>query len=222
MAEGGRRWTSGSVTVLSLIGVWLCSGLDMVIAPLGNPLALLVIWLLVRSGRGGWSSLGIRRPESWPRTLAIAIGTAVVLEAAALFTLFSLLPRVGVEPPDLSRFRIIQDNLPVLLVYLMVSWTTAGFAEEVIWRGFSLGRLAALYGNTRFGWVLGLVLTSVLFGLGHAYQGPTGMVLTGVTGFVLGSVYLAVGRNLWTPIIAHGTIDTISFLLLYSFADRLM
>ncbi len=61
-----------------------------------------------------------------------------------------------------------------------------------------------------------LLLVSVLFGLLHSYQGTVGVVMTGVTGLVFGILYLASGRNLWAPIIAHGTTDTVSFLIIYT------
>ncbi len=41
------------------------------------------------------------------------------------------------------------------------------------------------------------------------------MAMTGMAGLVLGGLYLACGRNLWPAIVAHGTTNTISFLVLY-------
>ncbi len=49
---------------------------------------------------------------------------------------------------------------------------------------------------------------SILFGYGHYYKGPSGIVDSGVAGLILGSAYLLSGRNLWVPILAHGFIDT--------------
>ncbi|MFY0591942.1 MAG: hypothetical protein JXQ92_04810 [Roseivirga sp.] len=48
----------------------------------------------------------------------------------------------------------------------------------------------------------------------HDYQGITGQVLTGYTGFSMGLVYLW-KRNIWLNIFIHGAIDTISMFLLY-------
>jgi membrane protease YdiL (CAAX protease family) len=36
-----------------------------------------------------------------------------------------------------------------------------------------------------------------------------------VAGLVLGAAYLASGRNLWAPILAHGVIDTIGIVFVY-------
>ncbi|WP_421986411.1 type II CAAX prenyl endopeptidase Rce1 family protein [Roseivirga sp.] len=58
------------------------------------------------------------------------------------------------------------------------------------------------------------MFTSELFGYMHDYQGITGQVLTGYTGFSMGLVYLW-KRNIWLNIFIHGAIDTISMFLLY-------
>ena len=92
---------------------------------------------------------------------------------------------------------------------------TASIPEEIIYRGYLLGRLAELFGGDRRAWAISLILGSALFGLLHFYQGIGGIVITGFVGFLFGLVYLLVKRNLWVTIIAHGLIDTISFIALY-------
>ena len=41
------------------------------------------------------------------------------------------------------------------------------------------------------------------------------MITAGLGGFVFGLLYLVTGRNLWVSVIAHGTMDTVGFLLLF-------
>jgi membrane protease YdiL (CAAX protease family) len=60
-----------------------------------------------------------------------------------------------------------------------------------------------------------MVLASVLFGFGHYYKGPSGIVDSGVAGLILGAAYLLSGRNLWACIPAHGLIDTFGIAVLY-------
>ncbi len=64
-------------------------------------------------------------------------------------------------------------------------------------------------------WIVSLVVISLVFGYGHLYQGITGQVENAIDGLLLGVVYLACGRNLWAPIIAHGITDTVDMLLLF-------
>jgi membrane protease YdiL (CAAX protease family) len=60
-----------------------------------------------------------------------------------------------------------------------------------------------------------LLVANVLFGLAHSYQGVTGIIEEGIAGVFLGAIYLASGRNLALPIIAHGMADTIDLVLMY-------
>ena len=205
------------VATLVAVGLVLfLNGIDLIAPPLGIPIAVLFVWFVLWVSRAGWPDVGMRRPKNWIKTIGIGIGVALFLEALAWFVLVPTMQRFGVQLPDLSRFESIRGNVPMLLIWLVVAWTTAGFGEEIIWRGFVMGRVARVLGDGKAAWVSSLILTSVLFGLLHIYQGTFGVILTGVAGLVFGILYLASGRNLWAPIIAHGTTDTLSFLFMYT------
>ena len=119
------------------------------------------------------------------------------------------------SPPDYSSYEEAM-TLWKLLGWIVISWTTAGFGEEIIWRGFFMKQIARLFGEQkRSSWMIGLVLSSIGFGLAHFHQGIGGILGTGFVGLVYGIFYLASGRNLWVSIIAHGLTGTTSFILLY-------
>lgn len=84
-----------------------------------------------------------------------------------------------------------------------------GFYEEIVFRGFLLGRLHVLFGSAdrrvRTS-VVAVALSSALFALGHAYQGALGVVQTFVAGASLATLVL-VTRSLWPAIVAHAAID---------------
>src|SRR5256885_16354812 len=82
-------------------------------------------------------------------------------------------------------------------------------------RGYLLTRIARVLGDTPRAWLAALVVTSIVFGVGHQYQGLSGMITAGLGGFVFGLLYLVTGRNLWVSVIAHGTMATVGFLLLF-------
>lgn len=213
---GVRLRTSKVAILASIFLVLVLNQIDLIAPPLRIPIVVLFIWLVLWVSRAGWWEVGLRRPQNWIKTIGIGIGVAVFLEALALFLLVPALQRFGVELPDMSRFESIRGNLPMLLMWLAVAWTTAGFGEEVIWRGFVMGRVARVLGDGKAAWVSSLVLTSVIFGLLHLYQGTVGVVLTGVAGLVFGILYLVSGRNLWAPVIAHAMTDTLSFVFIYT------
>jgi membrane protease YdiL (CAAX protease family) len=59
-------------------------------------------------------------------------------------------------------------------------------------------------------------LTSALFGIAHGEsQGLAGMLQEGFAGFVLGSLYLACGRRLAIPVIAHGASNSLALVMIF-------
>jgi membrane protease YdiL (CAAX protease family) len=109
----------------------------------------------------------------------------------------------------------IRSHLSVLLTYLPIVWVFAGFGEEIGYRSFLLEKLSAVFGGNRAADVLGVLGSSVLFGLGHYYKGPGGILDSGIAGVILGAVYLMSGRNIWTCVLAHGFIDTVGLFAAY-------
>jgi uncharacterized protein len=81
--------------------------------------------------------------------------------------------------------------------------------EEWLYRGFFLAVVSAPAGGLPT--VLLVVVAAVAFGLAHAYQGPAGIVATGLLGGVMAAVYLQTG-SLLLPVLLHAVID-LRFLL---------
>ena len=60
-------------------------------------------------------------------------------------------------------------------------------------------------------WAVAIAISSVVFGLGHIYQGWMGVILTSLLGAGLG-VLTWRHRSIWPSVFAHGFIDATSFL----------
>ncbi len=94
---------------------------------------------------------------------------------------------------------------------------TAGVCEETLFRGFLLHYLHV------FPWTLNLTLalliSSVVFGCNHLYQGAGGVAGTAIVGFLFGLLFLLTG-NLLLPIIFHGVMD-LRMLAIVSFKTEL-
>jgi membrane protease YdiL (CAAX protease family) len=177
---------------------------------------LLVAAALFLWRRGpGWRAIGLRRPESWPRTLVVALGLGAY-QIPSLYFVEPVIARLtNGELPDVSMFRSLVGDERLLLFWLAISWTLAAFMEEMVYRGWLVARIAELARFTPAGWVAAVMATSILFGLAHLYQGASGVVATGLSGLIFGVAYLASGRNLWCAILAHGLMDTIGFVMIY-------
>jgi membrane protease YdiL (CAAX protease family) len=172
-------------------------------------------WLSLWLRKSSWRQLGLSRPASWLRTIGIGAGVGLVYQAASIWLIAPLLQRITHESVNLSRVTPVINNLPLLIFWLAVTWTTAAFGEEMVYRGYLLNRVADLFTQRRTGWIIGLMISSALFGFGHVYQGITGIFETFLFGCVMAGLYLTGRCNLWLLIIAHGVYDTAAFILIF-------
>ncbi|HET7845518.1 MAG TPA: type II CAAX endopeptidase family protein [Xanthomonadales bacterium] len=174
-----------------------------------------LIALALRVRREPWSLIGWFRPTHWGRAVAIGVLAGVAMEMLAVCVTTPLISGwFGVEP-DYSGFRSIEGNAAHLLLFLALSWTIAAFGEEICFRGFLMQRLARVFGGSRGAWIASLVASSVLFGWGHTEQGVSGWIQEGLSGLLLGVLFLATRRCLAVPVVAHGVSNTVAFVLIY-------
>jgi membrane protease YdiL (CAAX protease family) len=172
---------------------------------------VLVLWLR----RIGMRGVGLARAARWSRPVFVGVGAGIGYQYLSLYGIEPLIARFTGGLPDVSMFRPLIGNTHFLLLSLAVAWVLAAFGEEFVYRGYLMNRIATSAGGGRAAWVLTLIGTSLVFGLGHLYQGIAGVVTTGFSGLVFGILYLTNHRNLWVPILAHGTMDTVGFLLIF-------
>jgi uncharacterized protein len=170
-------------------------------------------WVSLKLRGLSWQAVGLKRPAHWRRTLLLGIAAGVCCQFS-IFLGSLIVPLTG-SHLDLSRFDPIKGNVPLLLLSLLKVWTLTAFGEELVYRGYLMNRMAELAGGSVTSWALSCVIASILFGVGHLYQGLTGVVAAGLGGLVYGALYLWSGRNLWMPIIAHGVFDTVAFVLIF-------
>lgn len=170
---------------------------------------LALVCALIRFRGERLADIGLKRPQSWLRTIGIG-----VLVAAIFFVLIYLSEKAGFHR-DLSLFNSLQGNPTLTLTVVCYVLVGAGFYEEFMYRGFLMQTLAMFFGGSRAAWWVALVIQALLFGASHAYQNPLGMVITGILGFLLGLLVILTGRNLWAAIIAHGLFDASRTVLFY-------
>jgi uncharacterized protein len=175
------------------------------------PVVLLLLWL----AREPWSLVGLSVP---PRlTLAIAMGVVLglAMELLAMHVTTPLIGHLLGTSPDYSDLAFVRGSLKYLGIMLALNWIFAAFGEELCFRGFLMHRLSRLFGGTTTAWVVGLVLSSMLFGALHSEQGLAGALQEGLSGFLLGVIFLLARRNLVVPMVAHGVSNTLAFVLIY-------
>lgn len=185
------------------------------IIPLSEtPFIFLLVLISFWWRKEGWRSIGFKKPASWGKTILIGLLVGLGLQLLSFVTEPVIAALTG-SPADLSQFDEITGNPTLLLIYFGLIWTLAAFGEEIAYRGFIVTRLSELFGSTKAADIAAVILASILFGIGHYYKGPSGMIDSGISGLTFGFLYLLSGRNLWLSIFAHGFTDTFGLLYFY-------
>jgi len=183
--------------------------------------ALIAIAIVAFETRAPIRALGLGRPRSIVRTIALGIVAGFAMLFFSKLLLTPVAEAITGIPRDLSAFEDVRGNLSLYLVLMPRIWIGAAICEEIVFRGFLIGRLEAAFGGAaRFTTAAAVLLSSVLFGFAHTYQGPTGVLITGVLGLIFACVYAYGGRNLWLNIVVHGVYDTLSLGLVLTSLDR--
>jgi membrane protease YdiL (CAAX protease family) len=102
--------------------------------------------------------------------------------------------------------RILPQSAEELFPYLALA-ITAGLCEEFLYRGFSMAVLARLGLQA---WAV-VLLSSILFGLAHSYQGRGGVIVTLLMGLALGASRIAYD-SLVPAILWHTAVDVVAGL----------
>jgi membrane protease YdiL (CAAX protease family) len=89
------------------------------------------------------ADIGLKRSESWTRTLIIGARLAAIV-----FVAMYLSEKAGFRR-DLSKFKEVQGNLELMIFGICYAFIGAGFYEEFTFRGFFMQGLAMLFGGNR-------------------------------------------------------------------------
>jgi len=210
-------WSSRALGAVEwLVGAAVVVGHNVYDVVPNEVLVLFLVGLLsIRWRSGGLPAVGLVRPASWRRVFAVAAAAAAVRIVVPEITYLPLLARFWPEPGAPAAAEAITGNLLYALLALLVVWTLAAFGEEVVYRGYLSLRGAEALGGGRAAQWTAMIAAAVLFGIGHYYKGPAGMLDSGFAGLLFGAAFLLTGRNLWTAILAHGFVDTVGVVFVY-------
>jgi CAAX protease family protein len=102
--------------------------------------------------------------------------------------------------PDFTALLPATTQERLLWVPVAIS---AGICEEIVFRGWLL---SALHGQIGLSGTALICVAAGIFGLAHAYQKITGVILTGLAGALFCVLYVATG-SLLVPIVLHIVVD---------------
>lgn len=171
----------------------------------------LAVLVWAHQSRTPWAAIGLVRPASWWRTIALGVLLGVALK---LLMKAVVMPLLGAPPVNAAFHHLAGDRMAALGAILMVI-LVAGFGEELLWRGFLFERLGRLLGPRPWATAGIVILTSVLFGLAHLQvQGVPGAQQGTLTGLVFGSIY-ARTRGLPLVMITHAVFDVVAVAIIH-------
>jgi membrane protease YdiL (CAAX protease family) len=196
--------------------------LRLLILEWGLAVLALVVWIATPGVDAG--QVGLRWPQQWPGpvtglvvvlVLVFAVVSPRALRGGAVLAAAAHVRRRGegrhAEPEGHATLAVLPRTAGERRLFTVVG-VTAGVCEEWLYRGFFLAVVSALAGGLPTG--LLVVIAAVAFGLAHAYQGPAGVLTTGLLGGVMAALFLETG-SLLLPVLLHAAID-LRFLLVPS------
>ena len=166
--------------------------------------ALIVIFL--RANGESVREVFLGRRTGWREAqLGLVSVVPVLLSAAAvLLTVRYAAPWLH-NVPDNPLAGLLRSPRDAWL-FGVVALVAGGLREE-LQRAFLLTRFEQHLGGAR----VGLVVTSVAFGLAHVLQGFDAMLATAVLGFIWGAMYLW-RRSTIAPIVSHGGFNSLEIV----------
>lgn len=105
-------------------------------------------------------------------------------------------------PEALMPKGVGQILLGILLVFVVA------IAEEIIFRGYLLGIIAEITDSVG----VGVLLSTILFSLGHGYEGAAGMLTVGYIGLIFSLLFLW-QKNLTLIIVLHFLTDFVPIVI---------
>ena len=118
-----------------------------------------------------------------------------------LFTAYMILALAYGRIPPWGK-----PDLPQLVFYIVLNPITAGFVEELIWRGYFIENLLAI-GKTEW---KAIIYSSISFAFIHGFTIPDKLAVTFLFGLIAGAYYVK-ERNLPVLTVTHVKVDMITF-----------
>jgi membrane protease YdiL (CAAX protease family) len=158
--------------------------------------------------RIGWVSKGYEREIVVGMVLYFPLiyGLSFVEE---LFQSAGLVSSKGHIPTFLEPTGTIQQIIATLMILIVA------FTEETIFRGYLILRLKSITGST----IVAIFISSIIFSIGHGYEGLLGVIIVGIMGTVFAVIYVW-RKSLIAPIVMHFMQDFVAIVLLPQMANK--
>lgn len=182
------------------------------------PLMIVIQGLVILAALGAmlayrgqtWRDIGLKTllPVDLSRgllTLLACVGANILLTSSVILVNPDMLEQHARNLMEVGER--LDGGLPFVALAAVILFV--GVYEELTARGLLLSRCRTVLPGT---WAP-IMASSVMFGLGHAYQGWLGVAQTTLLGVVL-AWYTIRWSTLWPAIVAHATLDLTSLAII--------
>ena len=179
---------------------------------LAPPIAAALVFLWQWLSRTPLREIGLVRPDSWIAVLVLGIASGV---GAKLVMKALVMPYFG-APPTNRLLAPFEGHLHAALIGSLEMIVLAGFAEEVVFRGFLFNRLQTAFGTGGFARGIMILGVGLFFGGLHYFgQGVFGALNATILGLLFCVIYFLNKQRLWFLIIMHAAFDVCAVWLTY-------
>jgi len=156
-----------------------------------------LVFLFLRAHRERARDALLGQRPVWPEVLAgvTLLPVVFMLALAVLATILTFAPQLHNVPHNPMQ-DLMQNPRDAVMFGIVVM--IAGGVREEIQRGFILHRFRQYLG----GGVVGVVVHSAIFGLGHVDQGWDATLTVGTLGAIWGTIYF-MRRSIIAPMVSH-------------------
>jgi membrane protease YdiL (CAAX protease family) len=187
---------------LSATFVFTLSLIDTVVL-----LSLILLLLLRRGERPGLVFFGGRPVAGEAATGLLATPFVIAIVVFLTIVIRTFAPSLHNVPHN--PLEAMLGTQAGLLMFLFVVIVAGGIREE-LQRAFLLHRFRDDLGQP---W-MGVVITSLAFGLGHTLQGFDAAIITGTLGAIWGTMYV-LRRSAIAPIVSHSLFNSMELLRIF-------
>jgi len=205
-------------TIMTVISISFV--LSVFTSNIGTIFGFFVILLTIWAIKWDWSYFGIQRNPFVKTLLKSLFYTLLIILVNDV--LFQPAIELFYGETDLTALEGIKGNLVNYLVFMLIMWVVAAFGEEFLYRGYMTKRLAIIFGNTQKSWAVAIIISSVVFGFAHLYQGVSGIITTGFVALIFGAIFYKNQENLWVGIFTHGIYDVFGITLIFLDKERVI
>jgi CAAX protease family protein len=168
-------------------------------------LVALLLFFLWRNGES-WNRLGWTLKNGWKELFLGAVLFVPTFLIAGIIEAYLHAAGFSAPKQPLPAFLEANGNLQLLLALVLV--IVVAIAEETIFRGYLLLRFRGL----KLSSISAVLLSALVFSLGHGYEGASGVITVFFLGAVFAIIYLW-RQSLLAPIIMHFLQDFTGIVL---------